>query len=615
MNRTDPAHYDNAEVEILALIATLHETEQRLAMLTAGEVDAVVDPDGRTILLSHSQEQLRYSEASRQAAILNALPVQIALLDRQGVVVSVNEDWVHIARANAMTGPECGVGVNYLHVCDHVGSDSCFKACQVASNIESVLSGASGRYAIEYSCDALWSPRWFLMTVTPLAQDCASGAVVMQTDITERKVAEEAMRLSELRFHTLFECAPDGIIISDGADMVIDANTRMCQMLGCTHDEVVVPNGSKGLTDKEMAHLGRATELIKGQTEHLKVWRLPRKDGSTFDAETIASTLPDGKRMGIVRDVTERKRSEVRLAEVQRELVEASRRAGMEEVATTVLHNVGNVLNSVNVSVSLVANLASCSRADAVSRVAALLREHHADLGSYITTDPKGRHVPACLQQLADESLAQQQSILKELNSLRAHIDHIKVIVTTQQGLAKASGVSEEVFVSDLVEDSLLMNQGALARHDMVVVREFDDVPPIIVEKHKALQVLTNLISNAKQACENLGTAPKCLKLRIAHSGNRVQISVSDNGAGIPPENLVKIFTHGFTTRKAGHGFGLHSSALAAIEMGGSLTAHSDGVGRGATFTLDLPRSRQPPRAQGGASPLEAPTKPEARSS
>jgi signal transduction histidine kinase len=121
------------------------------------------------------------------------------------------------------------------------------------------------------------------------------------------------------------------------------------------------------------------------------------------------------------------------------------------------------------------------------------------------------------------------------------------------------------------------------------VVREFENVPPMNVDKHKLLQILVNLVRNAKYACQESERVDKQMTVRVANGDGRIKISVIDNGVGIPPENLTRIFNHGFTTRKDGHGFGLHSGALAAKEIGGSLNVHSDGPGQGAAFTLELP--------------------------
>ena len=158
-----------------------------------------------------------------------------------------------------------------------------------------------------------------------------------------------------------------------------------------------------------------------------------------------------------------------------------------------------------------------------------------------------------------------------------------------QQNYARVGGVKEMLNVVSLVEDSLRLNEGDLSRYRVEIACEFESVPPLNVEKHKILQILVNLLRNAKYACDESERVDKRLTVRVANGDGRVRISVMDNGIGIPPENLTRIFNHGFTTRKGGHGFGLHSGALAAREMGGSLTARSDGPEQGATFTLELP--------------------------
>jgi len=290
----------------------------------------------------------------------------------------------------------------------------------------------------------------------------------------------------------------------------------------------------------------------------------------------------------------ERKRAEAELIEAHRELVVTSRVAGMAEIATNVIHNVGNVLNSVNVSAGMAVENVRKSRAESLARVVALLKEHEHDLGEFLTNDPRGRQLPAFLAQLSEYFLNGQKATLAELDTLQVNIGHIRDIVAMQQNYAMVSGLEEIVDVADLVEDSLRMNDIALARHHIEIVREFSDVPPVNVDKHKVLQILINLIRNAQYACEESERPDGRLTLRVKNGDGRVKVSVIDNGVGIPPENLTRIFNHGFTTRKDGHGFGLHSSALAAKEIGGSLRVQSDGPGQGATFVLELPLQPAP---------------------
>ena len=123
------------------------------------------------------------------------------------------------------------------------------------------------------------------------------------------------------------------------------------------------------------------------------------------------------------------------------------------------------------------------------------------------------------------------------------------------------------------------------------------------VDKHKVLQILVNLISNAKYALSDSDAKERQLTIAISRQPSRAssddgfaEVSITDNGIGIARENLIRIFGHGFTTKKNGHGFGLHSGALAAKEMGGSLSVQSAGPGKGATFTLSLPLNLKPRR-------------------
>jgi signal transduction histidine kinase len=262
----------------------------------------------------------------------------------------------------------------------------------------------------------------------------------------------------------------------------------------------------------------------------------------------------------------------------------------MAEVATDVLHNVGNVLNSVNVSCSITIDRVKGLKAVSLAKVAALLEENRDKLAEFLTSDPRGQQIPGYLNALSQNTVADQTALLKELEQLLKHIDHIKQIVAMQQNYAKVAGVREMINPIQLVEDALHINAAALNRHVVKVCREFENLPAISTEKHKVMQILVNLIRNAKYALDESKQQEKLLTLKVGSDGNgAVKIDVIDNGVGIARENLTRIFRHGFTTRANGHGFGLHSSALAVRELGGSLLAYSDGLGKGARFTLLLP--------------------------
>lgn len=279
----------------------------------------------------------------------------------------------------------------------------------------------------------------------------------------------------------------------------------------------------------------------------------------------------------------------------QREMLETARQAGMAEIATNVLHNVGNVLNSVNVSAELISVRVRDSESAGLARAVTLMDEHAPHLGDYLTNDPRGKMLPAYLRQLAQALQEERQAIAEELAALTKSVRHIKEIVATQQSYAGMSSVVETVQVLDLIEDALRINTGGLVGHDVQVLRHFEQVPTLLLDKHRVLLILVNLIGNARHAMHRAATdGAHRLTLRVGVCGSeaepqRLQIAVADTGEGIAPENLIRIFAHGFTTKKDGHGFGLHSCVLAAQEMGGTLTAASDGPGRGAVFTLELP--------------------------
>lgn len=278
------------------------------------------------------------------------------------------------------------------------------------------------------------------------------------------------------------------------------------------------------------------------------------------------------------------------LQEAQSELLAAARHAGMAEIANNVLHNVGNVLNSVNTSAGMISHYLKQSRLSGLSRSVRLMQEHAGDLGEYLTRDAKGRLLPDYLARLDQALAVERRDILDELSRLATSVDHIKEIVSTQQRYSGAASLIEPVLVHELVEDALRMNQGMMARYAVNVEREFSRIGKLPLDKGRVLQILVNLMSNAAEAMDGLPPALRRMTLRVEMAGeSRLRIAVADQGTGIAPEHLSLIFSHGFTTKKGGHGFGLHSCALAAREMGGTLSASSAGLGRGACFLLEIP--------------------------
>jgi len=248
---------------------------------------------------------------------------------------------------------------------------------------------------------------------------------------------------------------------------------------------------------------------------------------------------------------------------------------------------VRNVLTSINIASSLVTESVKNSKAVNLKKIVALLREHEVNLGEFLTKDPKGQQAMIYLGALSEHLVQEQEKLIKELGMIQEGTKHIEDIVRAQQSYARVSGFTETLKVGDVIQDALKMS--VPSKGSVQIVKEIPEDLVVTVERHKMLQILVNLMRNAKQACDGSPDDAKRLTIRATNGDDFIHVAVSDTGMGIDPKNLDRIFSHGFTTKKDGHGFGLHSSAAAARQLGGALRVSSEGVGKGATFTLDLP--------------------------
>jgi PAS domain S-box-containing protein len=562
----------------------------------------------RTADLAQANEALANAQRLLEA-MLDNIPDRIYLKDTQGRFMQCNRA---VAQRVGVADPKQVVGKTDF---DFYPREKAEEFYQDEQRI--IRAGEPLLNKIEQVAKPDGETTWSSVTKVPLRDKDGKvvGLVGISRNITEQKRAEETLRQSrdELEknvaartaelarerslLRTLIDSLPDFIFIKDRQSRFQISNQAHVQALGATCLDEVVGKTDLDIFPHEMARqfydderavmssgqtLNREEIAVNPQTQEkrwLQSTKIPLRDK---DGTIIGL-------MGISRNITPIKEANAKLEQVHKQLLETSRQAGMAEVATSVLHNVGNVLNSVNVASACVADSLRQSRSGNLSKVVALLREHEADLGNFITSDPKGKQLPRYLAQLAEHLAGEQTAALEKLDRLQKNVEHIREIIAMQQNYAKVSGVLESLPVADLVEDAVRMNTASMERHNIQVLREYAETPLVLVDKHKVLQILVNLIRNAKHACNDSGKTDKQIILRLVNGNERIKISVIDNGVGIPAENLTRIFNYGFTTRKDGHGFGLHNAALAAKEMGGSLAAFSEGPGRGAAFTLELP--------------------------
>lgn len=281
------------------------------------------------------------------------------------------------------------------------------------------------------------------------------------------------------------------------------------------------------------------------------------------------------------------------LQNTHEQLLEVSRRAGMADIANGVLHNIGNVLNSLNISANLINERVRDFKFASLEKAIALLNQNEDELATFLCDTDQGKILPRFLDKLSDSMVKGQKSVLDEIDSLASNVEHIKDIVRAQQSHAGAFGVMEQISPEALFEDAIYFVHDSFSRHNVELVKSYDAVRLIEIEKSKAIQIIVNLIKNAKESVLEYGDEVKRVTLRLKQVGDDIWFEVADSGVGIAPDRLTTIFSNGFTTKRDGHGFGLHSSATAAVEMGGKLTVYSDGIGKGATFTLILPTSQR----------------------
>lgn len=421
----------------------------------------------------------------------------------------------------------------------------------------------------------------------------------------ERRIAErtaelarsyEAIRASEYFYHSLVESLPQVIVRKDVDSRFTYANAAFADLIGRPLKDIIGQTEA-AIYPPEKSQKFRADDLRAMETHQ------------TLEYESVAENAGQGRRYLHVKkvplydqqghalgvqilfwDMTTFREVEEKLRQAQRELIETSRLAGIAEMATGILHNLGNALNSVNVTTGAAITRIRQSRVTSITKAAQLLNEHRDQLPEFLSADPRGRQLPDYLAQLGAHLTAERDEILVELLSLQASVDHIKELVASQQRHAHVAGVTEILPASELAEFALRISATSLVRHGIIVAREFSPAPPVCVERQKALQIIGNLITNAKQAILESGGDDRRLVIGVRPSpAGGVEIYVTDNGVGIATENLTRIFAFGFTTKKGGHGYGLHSSALTAKEIGGSLNGYSDGPGKGATFVLQLP--------------------------
>ncbi len=321
--------------------------------------------------------------------------------------------------------------------------------------------------------------------------------------------------------------------------------------------------------------------------------------GRRVSVEVSVSTIPVAGQthlLLIVRDSSAREAAERQVEEANQMLIDAAHLAGKAEIATSVLHNVGNVLTSISVLSTTLQERVSSNHVPSLRKVVGLLDSQQSRLGDFFEHDPRGKQLPVYLRTLASTLETEQQGLLDELQSLDVNVDHAKRIVAAQQNLARGYCFEEEIALGEILDNAMTVVRASFERHHVELKLDAAETPMVITDRHKLIQILVNLFTNAKDAVLHLPASERQIEVRVSCLNNEsLRIDVSDRGIGIARDHLTRIFSQGFTTKSSGHGFGLHYCGLAASSLGGSLTVFSDGPGKGATFSLQIPLLRTAP--------------------
>ncbi len=399
------------------------------------------------------------------------------------------------------------------------------------------------------------------------------------------------------KYATIVEMARDAILTINDSGLIVSANEATAAMLGNDTQLSVILRQPISLI--LMHHHNDPLDALReaaGTKRSSVEADLVNNAGTTVPVEVTVSRISlrgHSYFTLIVRDITERKRSESLLADANRKLIDSAHMAGKAEVATSVLHNVGNVLTSINVLASTIQEKVVGSRCSGLSKAVGLIRQHKENLAEFLTSDQRGQQLPSYLEKLSETLVSEQNELLGDLKSLNNNVQHANQIVAAQQSYARVQSFAEQTNLTELLESAVTVIKASCQRHSVKVIHDIYQAPEILVDRHKLIQIVVNLLTNAKDAVSGLPVADRQIQLRaFPLSNDQVRIEVQDSGVGIEKSQLTKIFSQGFTTKKNGHGFGLHYCGLAASELGGALTAKSDGPGTGSTFTLTLPLHR-----------------------
>lgn len=573
--------------------------------------DAIID---KINILEEQKQELRESHHARQEFI-DAMTTFNAKIDLNGNVVEINQTAVQAAGLpeNKIINKPLKNGAWWAHNRDNPD--------KLDQSIQQAARGKSIAYNVNHKIDddRIITIAFNLKPVLDERQQVkyliAEGRDISDLKKTEAELEKHRDHLEELvhertkelqeanqslaRLKTAIEQSMDGIAVADKFGNIIFVNQAWANMHGREMEDLIgsqwdIFHSSKQITEEVQPFIEKVIQ--KGENEG-EVGHI-RKDGTEFPTWMSFSILKDelGKDFGLVgiaRDITKQKAAEEELAAAQKELISRAHRAGMADIATGTLHNVGNILNSVKTSSHVIFDIVNSDTMNGYKKANEMLRDNIEQLETFICQNPKGLKLMRYYLKLEDVLDEREEKIKEHLQRLKDKVDAISDVIAAQQSYAGNRSLAEFYFLPDIIDDALTMQSNSMERYHIQIEKQFQPVPKVKVQKTKLVHILINLIRNAKDAMMDIPAENRKLTLAVTQKNGNIFIKAIDTGVGIEKEIIDKIFSHGFTTKKTGHGFGLHSSANYMSEMGGRMWAESKGENQGATIVLCFPLMSQ----------------------
>lgn len=392
-------------------------------------------------------------------------------------------------------------------------------------------------------------------------------------------------------FSSLFHYAQERLLLFDDQFQLVGANEPALAQF-CSRSWPECSGRAFGAVFRvdPAIFLDRVREASRQNSPHFDQMMAEFRGGATTSCRIKSWLVQGGPREFFVVAVLQQSedRESVRLAE--NELRALTTQAEVSKVANGLIHNLGNLFNSINISTQALVEVVRDSKIPELLKANRLFLKNLDNIGDYVTKDPAGRYLPEFYRTVGDFLKEDLEKLNTELGDIAEKVAFIKEMISTQQDYAKSETVTRKLALNDVVDRALQIELPSMTKRGIRIEKHYQARYFVYGIKSKVLHVFLNLFKNAKEAMTGSDHEDSFLRIEISElPEHKVQVIVTDNGAGIDVANIDKMFSYGFTTKADGHGFGLYTSAEAMRQLGGSISVESDGPGHGARFRLVFP--------------------------